>query len=122
MGVAAAIVGAAVLGGAATVYSVNQQKKAAKKQIARINQQEREAKEAAREQAAIDKARDDAGANIALGRGDAAVTPTTGAAGDGAATSRAGAVGARVGGLGDASNGVGGAMRRGKRPSASVGL
>lgn len=119
---ALALVGKAVLGAAATVYSVNQQKKAAKNQAARLEQQEREAKEAAREQAALDAARDDAGADIALGRGDATVTPTSGTAGGGAATSRAGAVGARVGGLGDTGNGVGGTMRRGKRPSASVGL
>lgn len=122
MGIEAAIIGSAVLGGVSTAYSVVQQKKAANKQAARIDQQEREAKEAAREQAGLDAARDDAGADIKLGRGDATVTPTSGAAGSGGATSRAGAVGARVGGLGDTGNGVGGTMRRGKRPSASVGL
>jgi hypothetical protein len=117
-----AIVGAAVVGAAATVHSVKQQKKAARKQVAGINQQERDAKEAAREQAGLDAARDDTGADIKLGRGDATVTPASGAAGEGGATSRPGAVGARVGGLGYTGNGVGGTMRRGKRPSESVGL
>jgi len=118
----AAIVGAAVVGAAATVYSVNEQKKAAKKQDRRIEKKEQEAKEVAREQASLDAARDDAGADINLGRGDATVTPVSGEASYGGATSRDGAVGARVGGLGNTGNGVGGKMRRGKRPSASVGL
>ena len=122
MGIEAAMIGAAVLGGASTLYSVNQNKIAAKKQSAQIDKQEQAAKDAAREQAGLDAARDDAGADINLGRGDATVTPTSGAAGGGGATSRVGAVGARVGGLGDTGKGVGGAMRRGKRPSASVGL
>ena len=125
----AAIVGAAVVGAAATVYSVNEQRKASKRQFKRIEKQEKriekkeqEAKEVAREQASLDAARDDAGADINLGRGDATVTPVSGEASYGGATSRDGAVGARVGGLGNTGNGVGGKMRRGKRPSASVGL
>jgi len=121
----AAIVGAAVVGAAATVYSVNEQRKASKRQFKRIEKQEKriEKKEQeAKEFARLDAARDDTGADINLGRGDATVTPVSGEASDGVATSRDGAVGARVGGLGNTGNGVGGKMRRGKRPSASVGL
>lgn len=112
----AAIVGAAVVGAAATVHSVSQQKKAAKEQSRRLDQREQEAREAA----SLDEARTDTGADISLGRGDATTTPVSSGAGEGASTSRSGAVNARVGGLGG--TGVGGAMKRGKRPSQSVGL
>lgn len=100
MGVAAAIVGSALLGSAATAYSVQQQKKAAQKQTRRLKQQEEQAKTEARERAGLDAARDESGAAIQLGRGEAATQATSTGAGSGGATSRDGSVGARVGGMG----------------------
>ena len=99
---AGAIVGAALLGAASTAYSVNKQKQAAQEQARRIDRQERQAKIEARERAGLDAARNDSGADIKLGRGDGAAPTATGAAGQGAATSRTGSVGARVGGMGRA--------------------
>lgn len=98
---AAAIVGAAVLGAAGTAYSVNQQKKAARAQARRIDQQEEQAKIEARESALLDASRDEGGADIKLGRekSAAAAQPATGTI-SGAVTSRTGAVGSRVGGVG----------------------
>lgn len=96
----AAIVGAAVVGAAATGYAVTQQKRAAKRQARMIERQEEQAKLEARERAGLDAARDDTGADIRLGRGEGAAPSTTGGAGQGASTRRAGAVGARVGGMG----------------------
>ena len=98
---AAAIVGAAVLGAAGTAYSVNQQKKAARAQSRRIDQQEEQAKIEARESALLDASRDEGGADIKLGRekSAAAAQPVTGTA-PAAATTRAGAVAGRVGGVG----------------------
>ena len=110
---AAAIVGAAILGGAATVYGVNQQKQAAKEQARRIKQQEQQA----RERAGMEAARDESGADIRLGRGAGAAPTATGGAGYGAATSRTGSVGARVGGVGNqrAAGGMGQAGRASRR-------
>ncbi len=101
---AAAIVGAAVLGAAGTAYSVNRQKKAAREQARRIAQQEQQARLEAQEQAGLDAPRHDGGADIKLGRSDASASaPATRGAGKGAATTRPGAVGTRVGGLGSPS-------------------
>lgn len=117
---AAAIVGAAVLGAASTVYSVNKQKQAAKDQARRLAQQEQRAKIEAREIAGLDAVRDESGADIRLGRGDGAVSTATGGAGQGGATSRTGSVGARVGGVRN-QRAVGG-MGQAGRASRRVGL
>ena len=95
----AAIIGAAVVGTAATVHSVNQQKKAARKQEAAINKQTEDAKIAAKNEAGLDAARLEGGADVKLGRGAATATPTSGGAGQGGATNRNGSVSARVGGV-----------------------
>lgn len=109
----AAIVGAAVVGAAATVYSVNQQREAAEEQARRLHK----AKVEARERAALDAARDESGADIRLGRGDEDAHTATGGAGQGAATSRTGSVGARVGGVWNqrAAGGMGQAGRASRR-------
>ena len=112
----AAIIGAAVVGAAATVYSVNQQKKAARQQVARLNRQEQQARERAR----LAVARDETGADIRLGRGEGAAPTATAGAGQGAATSRTGSVGARVGGVGTPRP-VGG-IGQSSRASRRVGL
>ena len=98
---AAAIVGAAVLGAAGTAYSVKQQKKAARAQSRRVDQQEEQAKIEARESALLDASRDKGGADIKLGRekSAAAAQPVAGTV-SGAATTRPGAVAGRVGGVG----------------------
>lgn len=114
-----AIVGAAVVGAAATVHSVGQQKKAAKAQAAAIKKQETEA----RERASLDAARDETGADIKLGRGTASTAASDGGAGGGAATSRDGSVTGRVGGV-NAGGMAGGLSGQGKKNRASkrVGL
>lgn len=96
---AVAIVGAAVLGAASTVYSVNRQKKAANRQAARVDEQEKQAKIEARERAGLGEARDESGADIRLGRGDGAAKTSSVGSVLPAATSRTGAVGSRVGGI-----------------------
>lgn len=117
---AAAIVGAAVLGAAGTAYSVNKQKKAAKEQERRIAQQEQQARLETQEQAGLDAPRYEGGADIKLGRSDtSASAPATSGAGQGAATTRDGAVGAQVGGLG--SPGKGG-LGKPSKASRRIGL
>lgn len=113
-----AIVGAAVVGAASTVHSVNQQKKAAKAQAAAIKKQET----AALERASLDAARDETGADIKLGRGTAS-TVASGGSDDGAATSRGGSVTGRVGGISESGMAVG-LSGQGKKNRASkrVGL
>ena len=113
----AAIVGAAVVGAAATAYSVNKQKQAAKEQARRVAQQQQQAKLESRNRAVLDAARDESGADIMLGRGVGAAPAATDGAGQGAATSRTGSVGARVGGIGNqrAAGGMGQAGRASRR-------
>lgn len=110
----AAIIGSAVLGAAGTISSVNQQKKAAAQTKAQLEKQEAAAKEAA----ALDESRTDTGADIRLGRLDDTRGGSTTGAGAGASTTRAGAVGSRVGGVNY--KGIAGGLR--KRASKAIGL
>lgn len=114
---AVAVVGAAVLGAASTVYSINKQKQAAKDQAKQVAQQEQQARLETQEQAGLDAPRYDGGADIKLGRSEGSKSSTeTGGAGQGAATTRDGSVGAQVGGLG--SPGKGGLGKPSKAPRA----
>jgi len=94
-----ALVGAAAVGAAATVHSVNQQRKAAKKQAAQIKKSREQQITEAKERAKVDAARDETGAVIQLGRDRASRAATGTAAGAGAGTNRQGSVSARVGGV-----------------------
>lgn len=121
MGTTGAIVGAALLTAGAAVYQTEQQRKIANKQAKALEKQAEEAKTVAREQAALDDGREETGADIKLGRGDSTSTDSsTSAAGKGGATSRAGAVSARVGGVG--SKKVAGGLTGKNRVSSRVGL
>lgn len=99
-------VGAALLGVASSVYQAKQQKKAAKKQTAEMARQERLAREAERESAALADNRLETGADIKLGR-DKKRKP--GQVGDTVTPSTGGATGLanRVGGLGSTSARIG---------------
>lgn len=90
-----AVVGGAVLSGAGTIKGIVDSRKADKRQAAALKAQKDQATEAA----ALDTTRDDTGADIQLGREGATTAATAGAAGQGGATSRVGAVGSRVGGI-----------------------
>lgn len=104
----AALVGGLVLSAAATGAQTVMSRQQAKKQDKRIAAQERQARIEARERSLLDGAREDTGADVQLGREEAAAAATGSAAGTGGATSRSGSVGARVGGV------------RKKRPAAGM--
>jgi hypothetical protein len=99
----AALVGAAVVGTAATIKSVNQQKQAARQQEDRLDQQETEAKELAK----VKDTREDTGATVKLGSDEATAAGVT-SVGGGTGTSRSGSTRSRIG--------------LGARPSSRVGL
>lgn len=87
----AAIIGAAVVGGASTLYQTNKQKQLAREQKRLQEEQIRRA----REEAALGRTRDNTGAEVVLGRGDNGNTSGAGYGGAGATTLTAN----RVGGL-----------------------
>ena len=95
--VSTALVASALIGGAATVYGVSEQKKAAKKQEKAMDAAEDEAREIAK----LDNVSDVPDAEFKLGRSsaDAVGVGTGGVSTTGTASTRAGSVKRRVGGL-----------------------